>query len=280
MKTIAAIMVKNQSNLLDHCLASIDKLVDDIFVADTGSTDDTIETALAWGADVERVQWDGWSKTRNKVLAFARERADRILLLDADYTVEGALPEYVVEYADCYCAMLHNGNLSYRLPFLVNARKPWEYRGAVHEALCCDEPYSTQDTDLFTVTHHGVTGGRLEDDKRLLERAGAADTRNLFYLAQTYRDLGDWQSAIACYKARAELGGYDEERYIALYQAGCLCCAHRSFDEGQELLMQAWRLRPTRAESLRALAFCAMDVADRIPFPEGDALFIEPGAYA
>ncbi len=276
MKTIAAIMVKNQSNLLDHCLASIDKLVDDILVVDTGSTDDTIETALAWGADVEQHRWKGWSASRNAMLTLARERSDRILLLDADMTVEGVLPNGGM---DCERARLHNGTISYLLPFLVNARKPWEYRGVVHEALCCDEAFTTHDTDLFAVTHHGVTGGRLEDDKRLLEAAGAADTRNLYYLAQTYRDLGDTDAAIACYKARAELAGYDEERWHALYQAGCLCCVHRSFDEGQELLMRAWRLRPTRAEPLRALATCAMHIADGVPMPD-DALFIEPLAYA
>jgi hypothetical protein len=277
MKTILAVMVKDGAAHLERCLNSVESLVDDAVVLDTGSTDDTVEVAEAWGAHVRESEWKGWSESRNELLDLVRSHDGfdvRALLLDADMTVEGELPEGDI---DCWNAMLEHDGMVYRKPFLVSMDKPWEWRGVTHEALCCDEPYSSQDTDLFTVVHHGASGGRLEDDRELLE-AGPVSPRNLFYLAQTYRDLGDVHAAIAIYEARAKLGGYDEERFYSLYQAGCLLCAHVSFAQGAPLLLEAWKMRPHRAEPLRALATSAMNVADKIPFPD-DHLFIEPDAY-
>ena len=196
---------------------------------------------------------------------------------ERDKEFSGKLPGNDV---DCWNATMHYGTISYKLPFLLNSRKEWRYTGAIHEYLECDGAFSQADTTAFEILHFGSSGARLESDKAVLEGAGAADTRNLFYLAQTYRDLGDVDAAIACYLARAELGGYDEERYWSLYQAGCLICAHRSFWDGAEVLLRAHKLRPGRAESLRALAYCAMNVADQIPYPKADRLFVEPGAYA
>lgn len=45
-------------------------------------------------------------------------------------------------------------------------------------------------------------------------------TRYLFYLAQSWRDAGEPDKAIAAYIRRAAMGGWEEEVFYARYQVG------------------------------------------------------------
>ena len=59
----------------------------------------------------------------------------------------------------------------------------------------------------------------------MLERALAAETdpflisRYTFYLAQSYRDCGENEKAVAAYLDRATMGHWDEEIFVSLYHA-------------------------------------------------------------
>jgi tetratricopeptide (TPR) repeat protein len=83
MKLSLAMIVKNESRCLARCLQSIRSIVDEIVIADTGSTDDTVKIANGFGAKVVLYQWNNdFAAARN----FAVEQAagDWILVLDAD----------------------------------------------------------------------------------------------------------------------------------------------------------------------------------------------------
>ena len=90
MKTLGLVMiVKNESRSLAKCLAKAKKLVDKIYITDTGSTDDTIEIARRFGAHVTTFQWSNdFSAARN--YALEQSDCDWNLILDADeYRVSG-----------------------------------------------------------------------------------------------------------------------------------------------------------------------------------------------
>ncbi|MFO7767723.1 MAG: glycosyltransferase family 2 protein [bacterium] len=78
------IMVRDAAEEIGPCLASVQG-AGEVLVADTGSTDATAEIAERQGARVERLQWQGFGKTR--AAAFALARRDWILWLDADERV-------------------------------------------------------------------------------------------------------------------------------------------------------------------------------------------------
>ncbi|MBI2435064.1 MAG: glycosyltransferase [Candidatus Hydrogenedentes bacterium] len=80
-------IVKNEERQLLHCLDSVRDIVNDAVVADTGSSDRTVDVAREWGARVMEVPWtDDFSAARNTALAAAA--GDWVLHLDADEYVD------------------------------------------------------------------------------------------------------------------------------------------------------------------------------------------------
>lgn len=84
-----SMIVKNGAGGLARCLASVRGVADRITLGDTGSTDDTVAIALAFGATIVPVAWrDDFAAARNAVLAQAV--GDWVLFLDADEMLDPA----------------------------------------------------------------------------------------------------------------------------------------------------------------------------------------------
>jgi tetratricopeptide (TPR) repeat protein len=78
-----SMIVRDAATLLPDCLSSVRDLVDEMLIADTGSTDDTIAIAREFGAQVFCVPWaNDFAAARN--LSLAQTKSDWILSLDAD----------------------------------------------------------------------------------------------------------------------------------------------------------------------------------------------------
>ncbi|NJO43320.1 MAG: tetratricopeptide repeat protein [Cyanobacteria bacterium CRU_2_1] len=83
MKLSLCMIVKNEVNNLPRCLHSVKDVVDEMIVLDTGSTDETVTIAQAFGANVQYFAWcNDFSAARNESLQYAN--GDWILVLDAD----------------------------------------------------------------------------------------------------------------------------------------------------------------------------------------------------
>ncbi|MBS4022372.1 MAG: glycosyltransferase [Dethiobacter sp.] len=76
-------IVKNEAENLPRCLGSVRNAVDEIIVVDTGSSDNTSEIALRYGARVFHYPWGGdFAAARN--FSLEQARGEWILFLDAD----------------------------------------------------------------------------------------------------------------------------------------------------------------------------------------------------
>jgi tetratricopeptide (TPR) repeat protein len=83
----ACLIVKNEEGCLERCLASLNALVSEIVVVDTGSTDRTVQIAQDFGAVLGHFAWnDDFSAARNAALDLAT--GDWILWIDADEEIE------------------------------------------------------------------------------------------------------------------------------------------------------------------------------------------------
>ena len=290
-------IVRDEAAVIERCLHSVRGLIDGWVICDTGSVDgtpDLVSSALAGiPGTLEQTAWHDFGSNRSELMSLARGRADYLLLLDADMTLRVERPLSRLT-SDAYL-LRHDEPIDYYIPRLVRGDRRWRYEGSTHEYLTSDEPYSQERLDGLVVEHHGDGGNRGEKlvrDRNLLEADRERDPSNprtAFYLAQTYRDLGEEERAVELYIERADLGGWAEEAAYGLYQAGCLL-AGRDRDAALPVLIRAWQLAPGRAEALHELArICrfqgwpdaARTFAERgleVPYPE-EGLFVHRWIY-
>lgn len=82
-------IVKNEEDCIARCLESVEGVVDEIVIIDTGSTDRTIEICQSFEAVIEKYDWSGsFADARN--YGIKKATGDWILWLDADEEVDAA----------------------------------------------------------------------------------------------------------------------------------------------------------------------------------------------
>ena len=85
-KISLCMITRNEEEFLSKCLTSVQELVHEIIIVDTGSTDRTIEIAESFGARIYQHAWeDDFSKHRNQSTSYAT--GDWILIMDADEVI-------------------------------------------------------------------------------------------------------------------------------------------------------------------------------------------------
>ncbi|MFI9061422.1 glycosyltransferase [Streptomyces sp. NPDC053429] len=291
-------IVKNESKVIERCLASVRDMVDTWVISDTGSTDGTqqlIRTALhGIPGELHEEPFRDFGHNRSLNIAHARGRADYLLLLDADLVIrrEGPLPPLT---ADSYM-LRHEGPTEYRIKRLVRGDLPWRYEGVTHEYLTADQGHSQENLDALVIEDYGDGGSKhdkFERDERLLSAEMQRDptnARTVFYLAQTLRDMRRTDEAIALYERRARMGGWAEEVYFALLQSGILRAESDDWPSAMDALSRAWEARPQRLEACYELvsrlrrmgryhaAHAFVRIALDKPRPD-DLLFIQPWVY-
>ncbi len=79
-------IVKNEADALGDCLKSVQDLVGEIAILDTGSTDETVAIAKEFGATVGHFDWNqDFAAARNEALKLVTK--EWVLVLDADETL-------------------------------------------------------------------------------------------------------------------------------------------------------------------------------------------------
>jgi tetratricopeptide (TPR) repeat protein len=262
-------IVKNEAGVLERCFGTCRGLMDYWVICDTGSTDgtqDLIRSRLSEvPGEIHERPWVNFGHNRSELMELARGKADYLLLLDADMTVtydDAGLRDL---RDDAYM-LLHAGATEYRIKRLVRGSRKWWYVGATHEYLTTtEEPETVKALDAIVIHHHadsGTQGEKFERDLRLLTEDLERDQdnpRTVFYLAQTFRDLGRIDEAVALYRRRAEMGGWEEEVFYSLYQVGVLEARREDWPVAIEALITAWNYRPQRIEPLYELAWILRD---------------------
>ncbi len=150
MVTISLCMiVKNEEKILERCLDSVADLVDEIVIADTGSTDATKEIARRYTEKVYDFPWtDDFSAARNFV--FSRATREYIYSADADEVLspenrerfrllkETLLPEVEIvqmKYANqLQFNTVYNYDEEYR-PKLFKRKRDFVWEAPIHETV-------------------------------------------------------------------------------------------------------------------------------------------------
>jgi glycosyltransferase involved in cell wall biosynthesis len=194
----ACLIVKNESEILAKCLESLQGF-DEIVVCDTGSEDNTVETAKSFGANVfTDYQWnDHYSEARNH--AIRKCTGDWILSIDADeqlLTPAGKIKE-IISVNSIDIQMMHNGQLSHQIPRLFRNKPNIFYTGRNQEALNIVEKNKSNIQINF-----GYSPAHLKDpdrNLRMLLKSVKEDPnclREIYYLAREWFYRQEWEKAL------------------------------------------------------------------------------------
>lgn len=312
-------IVKNESWVIRRCLSALTGRIDYWVILDTGSEDGTqnlIEEYMASEGggvpgELHENEFVNFGVTRTEALRLAQlskwGEFDYVLFCDADMCfVDAAGGKGEADYrfhlrAEAYQIVQNHGKLSYFNLRLLrrSACEKAKYVGATHEYLSVSGVDRQNQLDPKTVffTDFGDGGckaDKFERDKKLLENSLKEDPNNprtLFYLAQTYKNSGNYQRAIDTYKRHTELQTWEEEVYYSLYMIGQ---CHEYLGETEKAVywgLKASEKRQKRGEALymvtrilreKGLRRIAWDLALRglqLPEPTSDLLFVEKSVY-
>lgn len=297
-------IVKNESANMVRCLDSVRELCDFMTICDTGSTDDTVQIIESYFAQhnvagkVFRHEWKNFGHNRTLSMQVARETgATYALTIDADMVIEvsGAFNKAHLTH-DSYTVVQRSEQLYYPNSRIFKLDREWKCVGVTHEYWSCPGSNSApvQGLIIDDVGDGGAKADKFERDLKLLTQGLVDEPNNaryVFYLAQTYKCLGDYTRAQEWYEKRIGAGGWDQEVWYSKYMVGHCLNQRREWPRALEAYMLAWSSLPSRAEPLlpvvkhyreigeNLLAYQLCLLALKIPFPTQSPLFCEAGVY-
>ena len=293
-------IVRNEAKIIERCLRAALPLVDCWAIVDTGSTDGTPEIIERFFAEaglsgkIVKTTFRNFSQARNEALAAAREVPgwQYALLVDADMVLSGTIDRAALS-APAYNVLQTDGNLRWWNTRLVRRDVPAMYVGATHEFVSVEGPHNLDGLVILDRADGGNRGEKAVRDIRLLSESLAEEPNNgrsMFYLAQTYREVGRHHEAVQWYLRRIAAGGWDEEIWASYYG---VAQSYRGLGDEPEFIracLTAYNFRPSRGEPLKILAqyfrehgqnesACLVaEALAEIAYP-GDLLFVERGVY-
>lgn len=263
-RVAVAMIVKNEEALLARCLESV-KDADAIYIADTGSTDRTVEIARKYTDNVylDYIWSDDFSDAQNHVLNKIRGKEEWIFSIDADeYCHDFKEVRKAIEIAEKHvrCFMYAEGGTRLAFCFSRLFRNDpeifWCQPGHKHLNL----PGEGEDIGNIEITFGWSPAHRNDPDRtlRILEKAvaseGADACRNLYYLGREYWYKGRYTECTETLSKYVEVSTWPAEK------AEALCIMSRAFstqgldEEARVSCLLAININPNFKEAVQFMA--------------------------
>ena len=280
MTRIAAlIMAKNEEKSIGPTLESIVNVVDCLVFWDTGSTDGTLEKIVEFKQKYPQIpvyvnegMFTDFATSRNESIAYAESITGltHVLVLDAGDEIQSKVTrdqiKSVIEKKGRHKAFQvqkkwKHGNdfTTYMVPLLFCLHEGCKYVYPVHEYLEIPNDshvsYSLDPTKFCVFQDRNLHGNsspkRWKRDLQILLREHGNtpfDPRIQFYLAQTYKCLGDNLNSAKMYKQRYDnKTGFWEERFQAALCVGEIY-QHEYGDENFMFTVFPWFMKALSVE--------------------------------
>lgn len=229
-------IIKNSGETFRQVLLENINNFDEWVILDTGSTDNTIqiikEVLVNKPGKLYQEPFINFRDSRNRCLDLAENLCDYIIMLDDSYIIKGDLKKILSEYTnqDCFSLYIKNNVETYVSTRIIRCNKNIRYIYKVHEIipnesilLPIDKVY-IQDIQ----TDHLITRSlerKKEDLKYLLEMINEEpdNPRHLYYTAQTYLTLGEFDNAFEYFQKRINIKtGFSQEIHESYLQMSIL----------------------------------------------------------
>lgn len=266
------IMVKNAGDEFRDILVRNLSYIDRWTILDTGSTDNTIEIIKDVLKDKKGVLYQepfiNFRDSRNRLLELAGDVCAFNVMLDDTYVIQGDLQSFL-EYirgddiADSFSITIEGDNTLYSSNRITKPERGLKYENIVHEIIQSENnlnamiPYSiARIIDLYSDYMNIRTNQRKQQDIDLLFQTleeKPNDPRTIFYIAQSYICMKDWNNAIYWFKERVKIpGGYKEEIQDSLYYIATISNFYLNveWETCLKLYLDCYNSNKKRSESL------------------------------
>jgi len=306
-------IVRNEGKIIERCLDSVKDTVDCISICDTGSTDDTVQVIQQYmkkngiPGKVYNHEWKNFGHNRTLSAQAAKQTLSDLkfplensylLFLDADMMlqVEPGFSKSSLQ-KDTYSILQRQSSCAFYNIRLVRASLPWKSVGVTHEYWACFMPSSEELLRTLVIDDRddgGFKSDKFERDIRLLQQGMEEEPENeryIFYLAQSYICLKQYDDAITWYTKRIDKGGWFEEVWYSKYMIGQCYDAMKQWGKALEYYLGAYQYNPARAESIYEisrhyrlnqeynLAYFFAHQGSRVPYPQEQTLNISFPVY-
>ncbi len=202
-------ITKNEEKFVDRWYESM-KEADEIYVLDTGSTDNTVAKLKELGVHVEVKEINPWrfDVARNASLELVAEDADICVCTDLDEVFEPGWRQVLEDIWKDNTRVRYNYNWSFdtsgnpAVNFYIDKihkRKGYTWTHPVHEVLKCAYPEKIVTTDDITLNHYPDSTKSRGQYLKLLELSveeDPEDDRNMHYLGREYMFYGMHEKCI------------------------------------------------------------------------------------
>jgi tetratricopeptide (TPR) repeat protein len=265
-------IVKNESKIIGRLLESVVGLVDSYCICDTGSSDNTEQIITDFftqrnisGQIIHEPFRDfGYNRTLALKACRGLPNADFILLLDADMQLQinpNLTPEKIKQQLRDELYFIFQGNefLYYKNVRIIKNNHDIEYWGVTHEFVKSGNEtykYNQFDKSVMFINDVGDGGSKTNKYTRDIEllKKGLEELPNneryLFYLANSYRDTGQFALAIETYKKRIAVGGWFEEIWHSHYSIGKCAKVLGNMEMAIYHWLQGYNVFPQRLENI------------------------------
>lgn len=262
-------IVKNEEDVIGRCLDSVQGIVDEIIVVDTGSNDRTKEIVKIYTNKLYDFPWiNDFSAARN--FAFSKGTHNYILWLDADdvileadrekflvlkNTLDPSIDAVTMHY---HLSRDENGQItsSLRRSRLVKRANNFKWIGAVHEYL---EVGGTIVNSDVAITHCAINHDSDRNLSIYTERMAKGESfspRDLYYYANELHEHGKHEEAIKFYQKFLETKqGWIEDNIAACGKIADCFLALNDPEQHLEYIYKAFNYDTPRAESCCRLGF-------------------------
>lgn len=236
-----SIIVKNESHVILKMLNSVYTLLDYYVVVDTGSSDGTQDIIKKFfdekgiPGEIISHKWKNYGDARNVALEAIKGKADFGFWIDADDQLEIDNTIFDVEefklnlfkYDGIICDYFNYWNFNHVSFF--STTQPWKWFGALHETLECEKSnVNLGYSDGLRIVQYS-TGSSWQNPNKWQDYVDMMEDfmlttdidhflypRWLYYMGQTYAEVGNLVKALEFYEKRSIIKNGQEDIYISL----------------------------------------------------------------
>ena len=273
-------MVKNAGDTFKNVLEKNMGFADKITILDTGSTDDTINIITEFfntnkiNGTLYQRPWKNFRDSRNELLELAGDNYVFNIMLDDTYILNGNIREFLTiarsdDEADSYSIFIQDSFVRYSSNRITKPFKKLKYIYTIHEIIEPNKNFEIP-ADISFITDEQTpymterTNNRKLNDLKLLfeeHKNNPNDCRQLYYIAETYLCLKDWENSILYYEKRSKAGSFKSEPELevqdSLYKIAVISYFNLNieWETCYQLFLNCYNYDTTKSEPLYIIGY-------------------------